>query len=271
MVAAHYLCKTSKKSRTSDLQYCDVCRPFAGGLGGPARLGSAASSSLDSRFRFVEELIEEAGESGRDNGATPLTWGAMTAGEAMVDGRVAECPWKASCGMAAVEDFRPLEARGGMARFFFLEWSLWFGRVSSRFASAANWVLGAWDRPGRLQGLKVLSPVGRHEGGKKDVQFGCMRWRDNYQVRFRPWINWFCGIRWPFLHRIARFSMQRREVGAAVAEVGPKSQRENEPALATLWATCGPLRRGIPPRDISPSLSGVGALSANCLNYEVPL
>lgn len=50
---------------------------------GPLRFGS--SSSLGSRFRLVEELIE-AGESGRDNAATPLAWGATTAGEAMFGG-----------------------------------------------------------------------------------------------------------------------------------------------------------------------------------------
>ncbi len=43
-------------------------------------------SSLGSRFRLVEELTE-AGESGRDSGAAPLVWGAMTASEAMVGGR----------------------------------------------------------------------------------------------------------------------------------------------------------------------------------------
>ena len=51
---------------------------------------SLPSSSLASRFRFDEELID-AGEAGRDNedaAATPLTWvgGAATAGEAMVGG-----------------------------------------------------------------------------------------------------------------------------------------------------------------------------------------
>jgi hypothetical protein len=34
----------------------------------------------------VEELIE-AGESGRDKAATPLTWVAASAGESMVGGR----------------------------------------------------------------------------------------------------------------------------------------------------------------------------------------
>ena len=50
---------------------------------------SCSPSSLASRFRFIDELIE-AGEPGRDNVATPtpLTWGEATAGEAIVVGGV---------------------------------------------------------------------------------------------------------------------------------------------------------------------------------------
>lgn len=58
----------------------------------------------------MEELIDEAGESGRDNGATPLTWAATTAGEAMVGGEMRNGPsrcrpreggrWEVGCGMS---------------------------------------------------------------------------------------------------------------------------------------------------------------------------
>lgn len=77
-----YLCKTWKKSRTSDLRSWEACTPLTDGFGGTGRSSLGSLSSVDSRFRLVEELTE-AGESGRDRAATPLAWGARTAGEAM--------------------------------------------------------------------------------------------------------------------------------------------------------------------------------------------
>lgn len=96
-----------------------------GCFGGSAVLESGSLPSVDSRFRLVEELIE-AGESGRDNAAAPLTWGATTVGDAMVGG---------GCGIA-LSSSGP--RKGGMWDVDRFAW--WFGLAGSvaRFASSAK-------------------------------------------------------------------------------------------------------------------------------------
>ena len=84
---AHYLCKASKKSRINGFSSRILCTPLTVGLGASRGLwsGSGSPSSLASRFLLVDELME-AGESGRDNEATPLTCAVARPGEAMPGG-----------------------------------------------------------------------------------------------------------------------------------------------------------------------------------------
>jgi hypothetical protein len=86
-----YLCKTSKKSRINGFSSRDLCTPLTTGLGvsRPLSSGSGPPSSLASRFLLVDELME-AGESGRDNAATPLTCTVARPGEAMSGGGVCD-------------------------------------------------------------------------------------------------------------------------------------------------------------------------------------
>lgn len=75
-----YVCKTVKKSGIKESRSLCRCTPLAAAAAGLGASRAAAkpslpSSSLASRFRFDEELID-AGEAGRDNedaAATPLT------------------------------------------------------------------------------------------------------------------------------------------------------------------------------------------------------
>jgi len=95
-----YLCKTSKKSRINGFSSRDLCTPLTVSLG-PSRplwSGSGSPSSLASRFLLVDELME-AGESGRDNVATPLTCTVARPGEAMVGSKCDAVP------LAGVESF----------------------------------------------------------------------------------------------------------------------------------------------------------------------
>jgi hypothetical protein len=175
------------------LQSDEVRMPLRGGLGGSRRSRSGSPSSLASRFRLVEELIE-AGESGRDNAATPLTWGARTAGEAMFGG---------VCNRAV-----EVETPGGG------RWEVgWIGAAGSVARFASRRVREREDAAAGCTGCntkKLSLSAGRQAGRAKIIQMRCTRWRDNPRVGLRPNLVWHTASDGHFLNAARPYECRRK-------------------------------------------------------------
>lgn len=178
----------------------EVRRPLTRGLAGSSALGPGLPSSAGSRFRLVEELIE-AGESGRDNGATPLSWGGATAGEAMAGGagKGGDMRW-------AVEVRAP---KGGMG---WPSWILAGLRLVARFAFAGertllrgtatpkSFIVGGPARWAAQLHPKRLHAMERQSSRSTMAAASCA-----------------CGIRWPFPFMQRSRCAAEEEVGGPVA------------------------------------------------------